>query len=221
MLSWTIHSNVFHLLKKKKRVSDVWLSFSIHYSWFYPLNVTAIGRQGREFWPQKPHDLGTERGVLGGVTMGTEKGHSSALGHVSRPQRLSGCGAVGQPGAGAMFSLCWWGSPGSGSPWPAAPSSSTCRLPGMVVRWGAVWVACICTLSHPPAAGTQWERWWGPGNLGEHPPSICLLSVGHSRPVGNCGPNHRSSGPHRPQMAQWCGWAHLIGWDLDLTSRKK
>lgn len=60
-------------------------------------------------------------------------------------------------------------------------------------------------------------RSWAPRTA----PPICLLLVGHSRPVGNYDPNHRSSGPHRSQMAQWCGWAHLIGWNLDLTSREK
>ena len=67
---------------------------------------------------------------------------------------------------------------------------------------------------------THWEGWWGPGNRGQHLPSNPLLA-GHLRPVGNCGLNHRRSGPHRSQMAQWRGWGHPTGWNLDLTSRDR
>lgn len=62
---------------------------------------------------------------------------------------------MGQPGAGAMCPLCSWGSPGSGSPWPIALSSSMCRPPDMVARSGAVWVEYTCTLNRPLAAGTH------------------------------------------------------------------
>ena len=43
VLRRAIHSTVFHLPKKKKKDSDIWLSFSAHYTWFYPLIFIAIG----------------------------------------------------------------------------------------------------------------------------------------------------------------------------------